>query len=155
MNATPFLSLSRALELPPQRALETRPEHPAPKPAPGAALSVTSLSRAQSVYEAALSAVQKQLDHLSREEIQFAAPDMPDAEFARQVAVHLSIRHLGAPLKLLSRELPRSTESLHRALRAVDARLERGHFSQAYAAMAADADEYQRGALSEGVRLHG
>jgi hypothetical protein len=99
-------------------------------------------------------AVQTRLNHLTCDEIRLAPPALPDAGFARQMAAHLTIRHFGVPLTRLARELPRSTESLHRALRAVDARLEQPVFLEAYAAIAAQA-ERMRGALCEGVSRHG
>jgi hypothetical protein len=111
-------------------------------------------SRAQQVFEASVRAVQTRLNHLTCDEIRLAAPGLPDAGFARQMASHLTIRHFGVPLKRLARALPRSTESLHRALRSVDARLDQPLFLAAYAAIAAEADTVC-GALSEGVSSHG
>jgi hypothetical protein len=139
MSATPFLALSRALELSPQQARETRPEQNT-SPAPGADISASLESRAQLIFETAVIAVQARLNHLSRAEIRLAPPSMPDAGFARQTAVHLTIRHFGVPLKQAARDLKRSTESLHRALRCVDARMGGARFEQAYFDMAAKAE---------------
>jgi hypothetical protein len=154
MTALPFLSLSRALSQPLQGP-GTRPQ-PAPPRAADAAFCAEPVfeSRAQQVFEAAVRAVQTRLNHLTCDEIRLAAPALPDAGFARQIASHLAIRHFGVPLKRLSRDLPRSTESLHRALRAVDARLDQPLFFEAYAAIAAEA-EIVCGALREGVSSHG
>jgi 2'-5' RNA ligase len=104
--------------------------------------------RAQRLFEAAVSAVQARLEHLSKDEIRRGA--MADARLARQTALHLTIRHFGLTRAEALRGLDVSADRLRQALRAVDARLLSPRFSDVYFAMAMKA-----GKLASGRYQHG
>ena len=88
------------------------------------------------LFEAAVCGVQSRLPHLSHADIAYPPHGLFDAQLARQIALHLVVRRLGAPKQRVARELARSREAVNRALKIVDERLAKPEFATAYEAMA-------------------
>lgn len=64
-----------------------------------------------------------------------------DAALARQIALHLLVRHFDVPKRRVVELQERSREAVNRALRTVDERLSSPLFAQAYERISAEADE--------------
>jgi hypothetical protein len=144
MSETPFLDILQKLEQ--SGARKMRPEAPIPsREAPDAASLVHGASRAELIFEAAVSAVQTRLNHLSKDDIYSPPHGRFDAALARQIAVHVALRRLAVGGYEFARTFQRSRESIHRALHTVDDRMVDENFASAYADIAAARFDALRG----------
>ncbi len=65
-----------------------------------------------------------------------------DAAFARQIGLHVMIRHFHVPKRRVVAMQERSREAVNRALRTVDARLMEPKFQDVYAGIVRDAQAH-------------
>lgn len=129
------LATSARVETGPQPA-DMAAEHDEVLVEPLNALALTLDGPVPALFEAAVSGVQSRLPHLSHADIAYPPHGLFDAQLARQIALHLLVRRLGAPKQRVARELARSREAVNRALKIVDERMAKPEFATAYEAMA-------------------
>ncbi len=77
----------------------------------------------QTLFEVALSAVQSAMPHLSKAEILDPPHGWFDAQFARQIAVHVTVRGLNVPQRRVAQINERRRGSICHAVRVVDTRI--------------------------------
>lgn len=100
-----------------------------------------ALSQSARLFNASVKGVQTRFKHLSTEDISYPPQAWPDASFARQVAVHITVQRFNAPIAALMRDFRKGHNNFLRAVRSVDERMVSEDFAQAYEDMARAAEE--------------
>lgn len=129
---TDAISLARKRERKHRRSMErSRPD--------GAFNPDSYDHRAELAHASAVKAVQGAFSHLPTAQIINPPRAYKDAQFARQIAIHIMVHGLGIEQRQICRMQGRQRTSIHFAIRSVEQRLECAVFRAAYERMKSDA----------------
>lgn len=101
--------------------------------------------RGQLAHACAVTAVQTVFGYLTTEQITTPPRAYKDAQFARQIAIHIMVHTLRVEQRHITRMQGRQRTNIHFALQAVERRLECSVFRAAYDRMAMEAATHYEG----------
>lgn len=135
-NDLPFLKLSQQAKLLPASQVISKhfDDEPQEEQMPDDVRE--AWSETSRLFRASVKGVQTSFKHISIEDIAHPPQGWMDAMLARQIAMHIAIRRLHAPMGAVVRDLQRGRNNVRNALQSVENRMVSEDFATAYEDMA-------------------